>query len=441
MPALLLVLAVLLAPVLSAAEPATTRTWDDVPRDVYIDGRLDRDVQTLVSSEPSRMFAFVCGEEVVLFDPNSKEVSRAPRSAFTFAADRVTASSEKTLPATPGGDGIRPNPQTMFLPAVNGKSMLVVSHVSKAGAMTVEELWQTMPVWKAIADSYEPDTATIERLRAIQAPMTLQVVLATWCGDSKRHVPRLLKALALANNPNVTVELMGIGPDFESPMEFVQGANITNVPTVIVKRNGSEIGRYVETPAGATVESDVADIAFGTPKPHPGRITRRNLLASGTYALRDRSGRSTGTETFELYDNESGGLVAHSVIARGAGESIETWTSLDAERKPQSAEVTHRLNGRATRTRYFRNGTNWGGHSRGADGGIVDQLVTMPAWLVTPATITHAFVREGEGYVAAESGVGAFAKSSSRVAKMRTANVPEQVVFADGSTRTLVALR
>lgn len=415
---------ILLAATIAAAAP---RSWNDSIRDVYIDGRLDRSAQTLTSSSP-RMLAVLCGDEVLLFDPETKVVSRLAKSRFTFAPDRTTATSDGA--AEPAGSLVSPDGST-FVASMDGQTIVVGPHQSKAGAMTVEELWQTAPVWKAIADTYEPDAAIVERLRAVDEPVRLQVVLATWCGDSRQHVPRLLKAIERANNPNISVVLTGIGPEFLSPMDVVQDANITNVPTVIVHRGDSEIGRFVETPAGATVEGDVADIVEGKPKAHPGRHERGALLSKGTYLLRDARRRHAGTEQFEVYERPGGGMIAHSMISKRDGSSIETWAAVDAEKKPRFVEVTHR-DGVVTRTRYRRAGDTWAAHSRGAEGGIIDQTVAMPEAVIAPASITYLWaVGASRVYVAAENGIGA-------MNRVRYEVEGDVVRLADGSTRKLL---
>jgi Thioredoxin len=412
---------------LAATIAAGPRTWNDSIRDVYIDGKLDRTAQTLSASSP-RLVAVMCGEEVLLLDPESKTVAKMARSKFTFAADRTTATTADA--PEPAGELVTADGQT-FVASLAGKTVVVGPHQSKAGTMSLDELWQTAPVWRAIFDTYEPDAATVQRLRAITEPARLQVVLATWCGDSRQHVPRLLKAIERANNPNLTVELTGIGNDFLSPMTVVQNDNITNVPTVIVRRGAKEIGRFVETPAGATVEADIADIAEGIAKPHPGRYERGALLTSGTYLLRDARKRHEGTERFEVYERPGGGQIAHSLIAKRDGTSIETWAAIDGEKKPRFVEVTHR-GATATRTRYRRANDTWAAHSRGADGGIIDQTVTMPDAVIAPATITYAWANGAKTtYVAAEYGIGAM----KRVAFTMKG---ENVRLADGSTRTLM---
>ena len=417
----------LVALLLAATVAAGPRTWNDSIRDVYVDGRLDRTAQTLTTSVP-RMIAVMCGEEVILLDPESKAVSRMQRSQFTFAADRTSATSNSD--AAKAGELVSPDGQT-FVASLAGKTIIVAPHQSKAGAMTLEELWQTAPVWRSIADAYEPDAATLQRLRAIDHPVKLQVVLATWCGDSRQHVPRLLKAIERANNPNLTVELTGIGTDFTTPMSVVQNENITNVPTVIVRRGDAEIGRFVETPAGLTVEGDVADIVEGKIKTHPGRHERGALLTSGTYLLRDARKRHEGVERFELYERPGGGVIAHSLISRPDGTSVETWAAIDAENKPRMVEVTHR-GATSTRTRYRRSGEQWTAVSRGADGGIVEQTVSMPDGVIAPATITYSWARgAAKVYVADEKGIGEMKRVAFTIDG-------ENVKLADGSTRTLL---
>jgi thiol-disulfide isomerase/thioredoxin len=410
----LVLAALLVTETITPITPAT-REWRDGIRDVYIDGKLERNAQTLTSSSP-RMIAVVCGEEVLLLDPETQEVARAAKSQFTFTPDRTKATTTD-LVTVPAGKAVKSG--TTYLA---GK-VLVTQHQSTAGPMTVEELYETAPVWRAIADHYQPDAALVQRLRSIDAPVKLEVVLATWCGDSRQHVPRLLKSISEAANPNITVELIGIDSDFHQPMAVVAGRNITNVPTVIVTREGRELGRMNETPASATVEEDICDIVAGTPKPHPGRIDRGALLSSGTYVLRDARKRIEGTEVFEVYEKAT-----HSTITRGDGRIIETWAT------PTFVEVTTRAD-RLTRTRFRRDGENWTAISRGATG-IIEQTVAAPAAFVSPATLSYVSAREAkEVFVVPELGMGRVSAVAVRVGE---GAVPSQVKFADGSSRTLI---
>lgn len=427
----LLALVLLFSSALSSVV-APPREWRDSIRDVYIDGKLVLSAQTLTTSSP-RMLAVVCGDEVLILDPEAQSVAKAAASELAFAADRTKATTAPTFVGERAGTLVKTD--ETFLALIGGKSVLVAPHQSKAGAMTLDELWETAPVWRKIAETYEPDGALVERLRAIDRPLQLTVVMATWCGDSRQQVPRLLKSIERANNPNLSVELIGIDAEFLQPSEVIAGQNITNVPTVIVRDRNREIGRFVETPAGATIEDDICDIASGTPKPHPGRYERGALLNSGTYVLRNAQHRVEGRERFELYERPGGGTVAHSLIAKQNGSSVETWTAIDAQKQTRFVEVTHRAQ-TTTRTRYRRDGDSWFAHSRGASGGIVDQTVPASAAVIAPATITYAWARDAaSAYVVPENGIGARRDVRFRVA---AGDVPKWVRLEDGSERRLV---
>lgn len=386
-------LAVLLLALTVTAEP---RKFNDSVRDVYLDGKLDRSAQTLVSADAPRVYAVICGDEVLLFDPAAKTVAKAPRAELELSADRTSAVLKATS-AQNAGTFVQPDGAAM-LASVEGRSVYVGAHQSPAGPLSIEELYRTVPVWQAIAEQYEPDGAVVERLRQVQTPTRLQVVMATWCGDSRQHVPRLLKSIEKAANPNIIVELIGIGPEFDTPMDVIQDLNVTNVPTVRVVQAGNEIGRYVETPANGTVEADVADIVEGKQKAHPGRLELGAVLSSGTFR----------NETYTIYERPKGGVIVRSVIARGSTKT-ETWASYDKDRRSLSAEITHRDAGGVTRTRYSRRGEMLYATSRGASGGIVQQTVRVPedVALVTPARITQLWAKGKAAYVARAEGPGA----------------------------------
>jgi hypothetical protein len=437
------------------AADATVK-WNDTIRDVYVDGRLDRSFQMLSSGRT--LVLLPTAGQALLFDPAAGEVARAGRENFVLADDHTSAVAPRVLVRTRAG-ALAQATESVWTATVDGHAFVIVPHQSQVGAMTVDALWATAPTWKAIHDYYTPDAAAVARLRAVSRPTTLRIVCATWCGDSKRHVPRLLKAVDEARNPNLTVELFGIGNDFQQPMDYIRANAIINVPIVLVQRGGREVGRFIETPAGQTVEGDVADLIDGKTLRHPGRSERKELLASGRYALLDRRGGDAGSETFEIYRAPGGGTLLHDEIDR-AGSMTETWAALDEKQAPDFAEVTRREGSEVTRTRYFADGAKWTAHARSTRAGIVDQTTTAPATFATPATPTLAWMllakaldcidcyvigdeggigraellrisqRRG-GYDVAGGSVKRLTMSASQL------NVPRIVELADGSRRVL----
>jgi len=90
--------------------------------------------------------------------------------------------------------------------------------------------------------------------------------LGTWCGDSKKQVPRILKVLEQAEFPNERLEIIALdrrpGRYKKSPTGEEKGLNIIKVPTLIFFKNGIEINRIVERPI-ASLEEDILTILNG----------------------------------------------------------------------------------------------------------------------------------------------------------------------------------
>lgn len=431
LPALLLLLAV----------PATASLkWNDVLRDVYVNGALSRDCQTLNCEKPRRMVLLLSSGEVLIFDPVAHEVTTADRALFTFNDDRTAATTPDSFATQRVAAAAMPD-ETTYLAVVGATSYLIHSHQSHAGPMSEADLWRTAPIWRSIYDHYTPDANVVAQLRDA-TPARLTIVFATWCGDSKRAVPRLLKALHEANNPNLSVELFGIGPDFLSPLDYIRGHALTNVPTMLVERGSREIGRVVETPVTNSAEQDVATILAGeTLPPHRGRYERKTLLASGHYAHRGARGERA-TEAWELWDTAEGGVLAHSVITETkSGRTTETFAALDGQRLPDFIEVTRRENGHVVRTRASAHDGQWTLHARGDERGLVEQTSVAPASVVLPATLTFGWPLAGDAFVMGENEpIGSVVDARTLHYEVKTSSplhVPLSVRFPDGSERRL----
>lgn len=431
---------------------AASIKWNDTLRDVYVNGALSRDGQTLVSEH--KLAYLPPAGEAWIFDRDARTVASADRAVFAFSDDRTSATTPDSF-ATQRVAALALPDETSWLANVGGTSILIYPHQSHAGPMSEADLWATAPVWKSIHDHYTPDAKVVEQLR-VAKPARVTIVFATWCGDSKRAVPRLLKALHAANNPLLQVELYGIGPEFLTPLEYVRDARLTNVPTMIVERGRNELGRVVETPATATVEQDVALLLNGEKvPPHVGRYERTSLVASGRYAHRNARGE-TATETWELWATKDGGLLAHSLIVpvKTPTRTVETFAGLDAHRAPDFVEVTRRDDDHVVRTRAFASNGKWVVRARGDERGLVEQTCCPPKTLLAPATLTFAWpLLGGDGDVDAfvmDGAIGAVEKAtvSSRKVVTRTLDyeirtdaalrVPTLVKLADGSERRLV---
>lgn len=111
-------------------------------------------------------------------------------------------------------------------------------------------------------DTFEIDKHSIINLKAEIAQVdSIQIFFGTWCGDSKREVPKFLKIMDEFNYQNI--QFIGLDNTFQnykqSPFGEELGLNIHRVPTFILYKDSLEVGRIVEHPV-ESFEKDLSTI-------------------------------------------------------------------------------------------------------------------------------------------------------------------------------------
>jgi thiol-disulfide isomerase/thioredoxin len=130
---------------------------------------------------------------------------------------------------------------------------------SLKGKITTEQLYAGAPVFRENAQKFTPDAVAAKRIREIGWQLKIVVFLGTWCPDSMREVPKLLKLLEAANNPNISLHLYALDTFMEDGAGLAKVEGIRAVPTMIFFRDGRELGRIIESPA-TTMENDFLKI-------------------------------------------------------------------------------------------------------------------------------------------------------------------------------------
>ncbi len=113
---------------------------------------------------------------------------------------------------------------------------------------------------------YQVDMDAISDVSKELKDFQIKLFLGTWCGDSKREVPRFYKILEKANFPIdqlVTVAVDNAKPNYKkSPGGEEKGLNIIKVPTFIFYKQGKEVNRIVESPI-ESLEKDICAVVTG----------------------------------------------------------------------------------------------------------------------------------------------------------------------------------
>lgn len=110
-------------------------------------------------------------------------------------------------------------------------------------------------------DEYAIDKNAVAELKKKKlSSYNIRVFIGTWCEDSHRDFPRLMKVLEEANYPTEKVEIIALNRKKESPSGEEGKFNIQKVPTIIVERYGKELGRIIEMPTTGYIERDLVEI-------------------------------------------------------------------------------------------------------------------------------------------------------------------------------------
>ncbi|WP_148639232.1 hypothetical protein [Aquimarina longa] len=112
-------------------------------------------------------------------------------------------------------------------------------------------------------EQYTPKQGSIDSLKAHLSEYTITLFMGTWCGDSKREVPRLYKILDSSNFSLDRLTTIAVDRSKEaykqSPGGEHEGLNIHRVPSILFYKNGKEVNRIVESPK-KTLEEDILAI-------------------------------------------------------------------------------------------------------------------------------------------------------------------------------------
>jgi hypothetical protein len=171
-------------------------------------------------------------------------------AALIFAAPFGLAGVAVAAPPPP-----EPSPKTSV--AASDPQVLL-------GPVTREQVEAAVPAWVQAEVEAKPDLAAARALAAVAPGAEVTVLLGTWCSDSRREISRLWKALdaigaaaggGASGGLPFTLSYIGVDEAKREPAAAVAAAGLKYVPTLIVSRDGREVGRIVEdSPHGVEID-------------------------------------------------------------------------------------------------------------------------------------------------------------------------------------------
>ena len=110
--------------------------------------------------------------------------------------------------------------------------------------------------------AYALNKEAVQVIKNDSENLSIMLFMGTWCGDSRREVPRIYRILDAVDFDESRLTLINMDREKNSPDGEETGLNIHHVPTLILYKNSSEIGRVIESPI-QSLEEDMAAIING----------------------------------------------------------------------------------------------------------------------------------------------------------------------------------
>jgi thiol-disulfide isomerase/thioredoxin len=97
---------------------------------------------------------------------------------------------------------------------------------------------------------------TPKPVEGLPADLAVQILFGTWCHDSEREVPRMLKLLEASGVKQENISLIALDIRKEEPEGRAKALDVRFTPTFIFLTGGTEMGRIVERP-NVNLEHDI----------------------------------------------------------------------------------------------------------------------------------------------------------------------------------------
>ncbi|KTF17809.1 thioredoxin family protein [Pseudoalteromonas sp. 10-33] len=96
----------------------------------------------------------------------------------------------------------------------------------------------------------EQDIALMQKLEGKE----LIVLFGTWCHDSHREVPKLIKLIDESKVELASIDYVAVGYNKRDDAGIAEAYDLQYTPTFIVKDDGKELVRVIEKPTGTLAE-------------------------------------------------------------------------------------------------------------------------------------------------------------------------------------------
>ena len=107
---------------------------------------------------------------------------------------------------------------------------------------------------------YDPPKDIVNAMEAAKDKFQFVIFGGTWCEDTQFILPRFFKLQEQSGFPDQRISFFGVNRAKQTLGNLAAAFNITNVPTIIVMKDGKEVGRVVEYGKSGKWEDDLGEL-------------------------------------------------------------------------------------------------------------------------------------------------------------------------------------
>ncbi len=108
--------------------------------------------------------------------------------------------------------------------------------------------------------TYKPDTRVVSAFEKNKTSLHYIIFGGTWCDDTRIILPGFFSLQERAGIADERITFFAVNRQKKTTDNITSAFNIINVPTIIVMKDGKEIGRVVEYGKTGKWDSELADI-------------------------------------------------------------------------------------------------------------------------------------------------------------------------------------
>lgn len=239
----------LLVLTLAATLPTAARSvaWEEAPQySVEINGKPD--ISTIAyqpgTSSPHLLITSKRFSAPLLLDLAAKSVQE-------IEAKQLKATSEFSFETAsmPAGRKVATYAVKSGITSFSYKGMTVTIRVKESlvGEVNASIILAHSPVYAMLRDAYSPKKKDIQTLKSYKQKTEFVVMFATWCPTCRLVLPRFLRILKDAANPQFSARYIGIAMGGNEPHAELEKYG-HDYPAIIVFQEGREVARIIGDP-------------------------------------------------------------------------------------------------------------------------------------------------------------------------------------------------